>query len=62
MTEHAFTVRDVQNGNPVLCCANTGCRVVWWPNRNRPKSKCAGQRKPVSDAALLGWILGGGLR
>lgn len=38
--QHSFSIPDVMNGNPILRCANTGCRVVWWPERFRPKSRC----------------------
>lgn len=44
--EHAFTIRDVRNGSPILRCSNGGCPVVWWPDRNKPAGGCRG-RKPL---------------
>lgn len=39
---HVFEVPDIMAGAPVLRCANLRCRVVWWPDRTKPKSECAG--------------------
>lgn len=44
MTEHDFSIYDVVKSNPVFKCANPGCYIVWWPDRNKPKSKCKDRR------------------
>lgn len=49
MLAHTFTqLADVYKGTPIFRCANHGCRVVWWPDRNRPRSVCNGT--PASAA------------
>ncbi len=48
MTEHVWTA-GVKNNQPVLTCANSPCRIVWWPDRRQPKSSCTG--RPAADAA-----------
>ncbi len=61
MTAHAWTP-GTRGGNPVMTCANQGCRIVWWPDRNQPKSECKGT--PVESTAaefVRAMMLGGGL-
>lgn len=33
---------STRNGQPILTCANEGCRIIWWSDRKEPKSGCAG--------------------
>lgn len=37
MLEHSWAP-DIRKGTPVLAC--TRCPIVWWPDRNRPRSTC----------------------
>ncbi len=41
-TGHRWTA-DVRGDQPVMTCTNAGCRIVWWPDRNEPRSTCAHQ-------------------
>lgn len=45
MRPHEFAAPDLINGSPVLRCVNTPCRVVWWPDRNRPADTCRGDTR-----------------
>ncbi|GGM52653.1 hypothetical protein ACFFX1_55425 [Dactylosporangium sucinum] len=57
MTSHAWQP-SVRAGTPVLRCRNTGCKVVWWPGRNEPKSACKGA--PVDPAETVRALIVGG--
>jgi hypothetical protein len=53
--EHAWAP-NIRNGQPAMTCTNGGCRIVWWPDRMRPKSACRGM-SPTEVARAL--IIGG---
>lgn len=57
MTAHAWTA-GVRSGNPVMTCANPPCRIVWWPDRNQPKSECKGT--PVDPDGFVRALMIGG--
>lgn len=54
--EHSWTP-NVRDSQPVLTRANGDCRIVWWSDRSRPKSKCAGTAPAeVVRAPIVGGI------
>ena len=57
MTAHAWRA-NVVNGGPAMTCTNPPCRIVWWPDRNMPKSQCKGT--PFDPAAVVRALMIGG--
>ncbi len=47
MSSHEWTEPVLRDGTPVFPCRY--CRVVWWPDRNEPKSECKGGKTDYRD-------------
>ncbi len=47
-TGHTWTV-GTRRDQPVLVCTNRPCPIVWWPDRNEPRSTCNHQAEGASQ-------------